>query len=112
MPSLAEKRAGFHSLSEFVAGRAIACGSQVVVPVLRIGARVAGADDTTASALGGSCSADLLGALVKGADGRIQWLTTEPSPPGDAQEWSEWLEGQPALQTEIERAAGSLRHSG
>ena len=112
MPSFFKARAGFHSASEFVAGRAIACGTQVVVPVLRIGARIAGADDASASGFGGSCSADLLGALVKSADGRTQWLTTQPSPPGDAQEWSDWLADQPALQTEIERATRSLESEG
>ena len=110
MPSFFKARAGFHSASEFVAGRAIACGAQVVVPVLHIDVRVAGTDD--ASGFGGSCSADLLGALVKSADGRTQWLTTQPSPPGDAQEWSDWLADQPALQTEIERATQSLESEG
>ena len=110
MPRFFKTRARFHSASEFVAGRAIACGAQVVVPVLHIGVRVAGTDDP--SGFGGSCSADLLGALVKSADGRTQWLTTQPSPPGDAQEWSDWLADQPALQTEIERATRSLESEG
>ena len=104
MPEADSGRAGFQHTSQFVAGRAVACGSQVVVPVLRIGVQIAGADGSPGSGFGGSCSTDLLGAFIGGADGRIQWLPAAPSPPGDTKEWSEWLADQPELQREIERA--------
>jgi len=107
MPEADGVRAGYEHTSQFVAGRAVACGSQVIVPVLRIGIQIAGADGSPGSGFGGSCSTDLLGAWIGGDDGRTQWLPAEACPPGGSEEWSEWLADQPGLRREIERAVAA-----
>ena len=113
MRSVETLRAGFLCVTELVAGRAVACGSQVIVPVLRIAARIAGADpsddsSTPPAGLGGSCSAELVGAWIRGRDGRVQWLPRDPASPENAADWSEWLAQEPDLQTQIEDAARKL----
>ena len=98
--------------TEWVAGRALACGSHVVVPVLRIGVQLAGANLSTASpgapGVGGSCSAEFVAAWIRGDDGRVQWLPRNPSPPETASDWREWLAQEPGLQAQIEAAARKL----
>jgi len=106
-------RAGLADATERVAGRAVACGSQVIVPVLQIGARIAAADpsgdsSTPSGGLGGSGSVEWVGAWIRDADGRVLWLPLDPSPPENAADWSEWLAQQPGLQTQIEDAARKL----
>ncbi len=112
MPRVESIHYGVAYATECVAGRAVACGSQVVVPVVRIGARIAGAHSSTAlpnsAGLGGSGSAEFVAAWIRGEDGRVQWLPRHPSPPEKASDWREWLAQETELQAQIEAAARKL----
>ncbi len=105
---------GFASATEWTAGRAIACGSQVIVPVLRIGARVAGAPSSrdasapTGAGVGGSGFAEFVAAWIREENGRVQWLPRDPAPPEGADDWPQWLAQRPDLQVQIENSARGL----
>lgn len=91
--------------AEVFAGRAIAAGRVVLVPVIESRAHIGGGSLGPCEAVGGATAVEFIGAWVEEPSRPPRWLAVQESPPeGD---WESWLAARPHLMDEI---ASALAH--
>jgi hypothetical protein len=95
--------------AETFAGRAIAAGRVVLVPVIESRARIGGGGQGARETLGGSSAVEFIGAWIEEPSHPPRWLAVRESPPEPESDWESWLVARPHLMDEIARA---LAHQG
>ena len=93
--------------AETFAGRAIAAGRVVLVPVIETRVRIGGAGQGARETVGGSSAVEFIGAWVEEPSHPPRWLAVRESPPQPESDWESWLVARPHL---IDEIASALAH--
>ena len=109
----AQSTPGFHVAKDqcFTAPRGVLVHGVVIVPVLRLAARIAGVGGAAARRLGGSASAEAIGVWTLTCDQGRRFFPFSETPPGGCESWPRWWESQPSLEGEALRSAAEARAS-